>query len=432
MHKEAGWLLTELPALVEKGIVDAAAAERLRAHYADAPGVARLGWGTLLLATGGAALIGLGVILIFAHNWESWTPGMRVGLSLLPLLVGQLAAVWALRSGARAAREAAGLFTAVAAGASIALVAQTYQFGGDLPRFLMTWLLLSAPLVYLLDASAVAALCWGLATAWVVVSPHDGWWSQGDGLREAMRLPVFLALFAIPLPHLVRQLRVDRTGARVAWLLRMALLAAIVGLWGAAAHDEEAMPMVYAALAAACALAGQRWFAGSSGLWGNPLQTVGLVGVAVLMLGATVDRVLVNFSWPATPVMLLALLGGIAAAWIAWREFAAGDRLLAPLLGLVAPLLYLLPGLAHTSGAGANVLVHLYVLALVAALVRKGLRTARLGLANAGVALLAALILLRFFDSQLSYVVRGVGFIVTGVGFFVAILWLRRRVRGGP
>ena len=50
-------------------------------------------------------------------------------------------------------------------------------------------------------------------------------------------------------------------------------------------------------------------------------------------------------------------------------------------------------------------------------------------MANQGAALIAALILLRFFDSDLSYIVRGVGFIVTGAGFVAATLWLRRRVR---
>ena len=75
-------------------------------------------------------------------------------------------------------------------------------------------------------------------------------------------------------------------------------------------------------------------------------------------------------------------------------------------------------------------LAHLYALALAAALIRSGVAQGELPLANLGV-LLSALVLLRFFDSDLSYVLRGVGFIVTGVGFFAANLWLRRRLRQG-
>jgi len=77
------------------------------------------------------------------------------------------------------------------------------------------------------------------------------------------------------------------------------------------------------------------------------------------------------------------------------------------------------------------VLAHLYALALAAALIRSGVAQGELPLANLGVLLISALVLLRFFDSDLSYVLRGVGFIVTGVGFFAANLWLRRRLRQG-
>jgi hypothetical protein len=432
MTKEAAWLLDELPGLVQKGVVDEAAAARLRAHYvAAAGGAARLGWGMILLATGGAALVGLGVILIFAHNWENWTPEMRVGLSLLPLVAGQGAATWALRHGGRAWCEAAGLFTAIAAGASIALIAQTYQMGGDLPRFLLAWLLLAAPLVYLLDASAVAALCWLLALGWTFAGAQ-GWWGVGrsfDEVPDLLRLPLFLILFALPLPHLVRHILLDRGGARVAWMLRAALVSVAVGLVFVGHPDHyDALFLIYAGLAAAAALAGQRYFAGIHGAWGNPLRTLGHLGVFVIALIACSDDALRNIHWPRSTLMLLPLALGAGALWLAWREFRAGDRLLAPLLGALTPFIYLLPILMRASVAFTMILGHLYALALAAALIRTGLMRGRLGLANEGAALIAALILVRFFDSELSYVVRGVGFIVTGIGFFVATLWLRRRV----
>lgn len=439
MQKEA-WLLSELHGLVEKGVIDAATAERLRAHYAPATGgtaaaVAaaspRLGWGMLLLSIGGAALIAGGIILLFAHNWESWTPGMRVGLSLLPLLAGQLAGVYALRNGSRLWCEGAGIFTAIAAGASIALIAQTYQFGGDLPRFLMVWLLLAAPLIYLLDSSAVAAFSWALATGWIIASPHGGWWGQSGDVQQALRLPVFLALFAIPLPHLIRELRIDRASPRVAWMLRMAILAAIVGLgFGASYHDRDAIALVYAAMAAAMALAGQHWFGGVHGAWGNPLRSVGQLGICIAALSLTVEFTRVHFTWPSSSIMLLPLLFALAALVLGWRLFAAGDRWLAPLFAALPVLFYFMPSIARSSTVLSGLLSHAYVFAIAGALIQRGLALSRLGLANAGVGLLTALVLLRFFDSHLSYVVRGVGFIVTGVAFFVAIFWLRRRLRG--
>lgn len=432
MTKEASWLLEELPGLVQKGVVDEAAAARLRAHYAAATGPARLGWGLVLLATGAAALVGLGIILIFAHNWANWTPEVRVGLSLLPLLAGQGAAAWALRNGERAWCEAAGLFTALAAGASIALIAQTYQMGGDLPRFLLTWLLLALPLVYLLDASAVAALCWLLALGWTVAGGY-WWWGFGRSVEEvpgALRLPLFLVLFALPLPHLLRHIRLDRAGARVAWLLRTALVSFAIGLVFVGHRDHaDALLLIYAALAAAAALAGQRYFSGVHGAWGNPLRSLGRFGVFCILLVATSDDALRTIEWPRSTLMLLPLLLGGGAAWLAWQEFRAGDRLLAPLLGSLALFVWVEPMLMRASVPFTMILAHLYALAFAAAMIRTGLARSQLGVANQGAALIAALILVRFFDSEFSYVVRGVGFIVTGAAFFAATLWLRRRVR---
>jgi uncharacterized membrane protein len=429
MQKEAAWLLRELTGLVAKGVLDQAAAGRLRAYYAQAAGPSSIGWGMILLATGGAALIGLGVMLIFAHNWENWTPEVRVGFSLLPLLIGQVASTYALRNGSRIWSEAAGVFTTIAIGASIALIAQTYQFGSDLPRFLLTWLLLALPLVYLLDASAVASLCWLLASGWVLAS-HDGWWRSFGSLEDALRLPTFLALFCLPMPHLIRHIRLDRAGSRVAWMLRVGLVAAVVGLALGASHDErDALFLIFAGMAAAAALAGQSYFAGIHGLWGNPLRTAGHIGVFILTLLATSEGALRETDWPQSSIMILPLLLGIAALWLSWETFRGGDRLVAPLMGALAPMIFILPIIGQASMNVAVVLGNLYALALAAALIRAGLRESQLGLANEGVALLAALILLRFFDSDLSYVVRGVGFIITGIAFFAAVFWLRRRLR---
>jgi hypothetical protein len=50
---------------------------------------------------------------------------------------------------------------------------------------------------------------------------------------------------------------------------------------------------------------------------------------------------------------------------------------------------------------------------------------------NAGLLVLAALIMARFFDSQFGFVIRGIAFIVLGVGFLAANVYLVRRARRG-
>lgn len=429
MQKEAAWLLRELPDLVGKGVLDDISAARLRTHYAQAEIHQGPGWGMILLAIGGAALVGLGIILIFAHNWENWTPEVRVGLSLTPLLIGQLVVLQALRNGSRLWSEAAGLFTALAVGASIALIAQTYQFGGDLPRFILIWTLLALPLIYLLDSSAVAALCWIGALGWTLASRHEGWW--GESAQDAIRLPAFLLLASLPLPHLMRHIRINRGSSRVAWLLRVALLVLVVGFAVAPDYRQESeLFFIYAGMAAAAALAGRRYFSGVQGLWGNPLLGAGQLGIFVIALLMTVHEIWREVNLPHSTLLLIPCVLGFLAIWIA-AQLARSDGPLLPLvLAALTPTVFLLDALASRQAWLVTVLAHLYVLILAAALIRAGLRDSRLGLANQGAGLITAVVLLRFFDNDLSYVVRGVGFIVTGAGFFTVNLWLRQRMRG--
>ncbi len=424
MAKQSDWLLRELPDLLNRGVLDEAAAARLRAHYAQARHEPELGM--VVLAIGGAILIGLGVILLFAHNWQNWTPELRVGLSLLPLLIGQLACAYAIRNGSRLWAEAAGVFTTLAIGASIALIAQTYQFGGDLPRFMLTWSLLALPLVYLLDASAVAALFWAGILGWALSREHQNW----GAIRVETILPTlqFFLLTSLPLPHLIRHARLDRGNARVVWMLRVLLIVLVAG-YATTASLHFNLFLGYGAMAAVAMLLGRGYFSGLSGAWGNPLWSVGSMGVFLLTLLMTYhdawrDR------FPATPeTLLVPALFTVVAFILAGQRARKGDLLLPPLIAGLPLLIGMMMGSGEAQISWPLIISHVYLLSLAAALIHCGLDEQRLGLANMGISLIAGLILIRFFDSELSYVLRGTAFIAVGVSFFVANIWLRRHVQ---
>ena len=67
-QRERNWLLGELPTWVADGVVDAAASERLRQRYAAQ--VSGRSWGMIVCGVLGALLVGAGVILVLAHNWD--------------------------------------------------------------------------------------------------------------------------------------------------------------------------------------------------------------------------------------------------------------------------------------------------------------------------------------------------------------------------
>ncbi|MFZ2603814.1 MAG: DUF2157 domain-containing protein, partial [Candidatus Omnitrophota bacterium] len=95
MNKKAvQWLYQELPDLVSKGILQQEAADKLRNHYEKIKSADKNWFVLILCGVLGALLIGLGIILLLAHNWEELSRPMRAVLSLLPLVIGQALAFW--------------------------------------------------------------------------------------------------------------------------------------------------------------------------------------------------------------------------------------------------------------------------------------------------------------------------------------------------
>jgi hypothetical protein len=66
------------------------------------------------------------------------------------------------------------------------------------------------------------------------------------------------------------------------------------------------------------------------------------------------------------------------------------------------------------------ILMNLLVLAVAIFVIRRGLQMNHLGILNYGLLIITALVLCRFFDTDLSFVLRGLLFVGVGAGFFFA------------
>ena len=427
------WLYRELPDLVARGIVSEASADKLRDHYGpvELPRPARLA--VILFGALGSLMVGAGLLLLLAHNWEAFSRPVRAGVSFLVLLLAQGLAAWVLlrRPGSRAWREGAGVLLYLMIGASISLVAQTYHISGDLPRFLLIWSLLGLAVAYVLQAATPALLyVWGV-TAWACHLRMDDEWAGGYWLLLA-----FLA------PLLVGWIRSDRYQARLTWLLWAVCLSAAIA---AGVTLERVLPglwiILYTGLFALMFLAGERWFNGVGGFWSRPLRHFGAGGQLVLSF-------LLTFAWPWEEIgwaqgrwhlmerpfwMLLpeVVLGGLVplAALVMLVGAARRRETLGLLFGL-APMLAVLSfslgsGYEHHAWAGA--VFDLYLLVTGLWLMVDGLRRHQQGQMNVGLLVVATLLVFRFFDHDLSFLLRGLVFIGLGILFLVANLAMARR-----
>lgn len=128
----------------------------------------------LLFSVFAAILIGAGIILIFAHNWDNFSPLEKSLIAFCQLLFAQALGFFALffKPNSLIWRETSGVFWLIAIGASTALISQAYHIQGDLSEFLFLWIFLALPLVYLLKSKLTSLGIFSLAILFFVLSAH--------------------------------------------------------------------------------------------------------------------------------------------------------------------------------------------------------------------------------------------------------------------
>ncbi len=427
------WLERDLSALVERGVVPEEIAARIRAAYAVAGADGLPRWGTAVLAVLGAALIGGGLILLLAHNWPALSRATRAAVAVGPLLVSCAVGGWTLRSGRGAAwREGIGAFQPLTTLLALALVGQTYHLGGTFDDLLRTWTLLTLPLVVVLDAITPALMYLASLLAWTGSLPG----------HSHVRLAAIGGVLLLLVPYLGWLRRAGGAPAR-ARLLMWAMGIALPIAYGFALTPYHGAvsdwPLWTTTVFVTMALVGARWTPTSRGWGAAPWRVIGMLGtVVVALLGSFRDvwtasgHGWTRGDWPAA-VLLAAPIGLATALTLEAARRRDWSR--------ATPAIVLLTAIVARAISGRRdgwLPALLFTLALaVVGLQRlaQGLRERRLGTVNAGMAVLAAVILARFFDTDLPYLWRGVAFLAAGVAILaVNRMWSRRAVRreAGP
>ena len=431
VRQRVTWLYSELPVLIERGVLTPEAADALRRYYDSSDlSASRSGWGQVLLASFGALLVGGGIILILAHNWDVLGRPARAGVAFGMLLAAQAGTIYAVvrRADSTAWAEATSALLVSAVGAAIALIGQTYHVGGSFEGLMLTWLWLIVAIPYLTGSTLAAIGFWALL---VVRVSNLGW-------REMPADPWLLMLAGFPFVVL-RVRRKPHSWATALLTIAATVSFVVVGSFQTAAAEWAHLPAVFQVASLAAAVAVASWPRGRelSEAWRRRLLVPAWIGLMIIATILSFDDAWspvvlreATLRTPAVIVGALVTIGCAAIASILALRLARAGQMAAAVGAGAAALAVTFHGLAILGLDEAGwVAFNVWLLAVGVVALIEGIRLGELGTANRGLLALAALIVARFFDTQLSFLTRGLVFVSFGAACFLLNLWLMRRVQ---
>jgi len=405
-------LVKELPELVENHVISPQTAADIEKYYATRTNPQSNIMLTIFGVLGGI-LVGLGIILIFAHNWDTFSKTLKTALALLPLFIAQALAGYSIVTNkSRVWKETSAMLLFFAVGASISLIAQIYNISGDFPEFLKTWIVLCLPLVYLLNSNAAAILLFVFST----------WYSFEAGYERAVSPFMYLIFISALIPFYIKQLQPDAKSNMsfiLNWLMPSSLLIAL----GAFLNGAQGFTLVIY-MAFLCLLYNAGILPYFSNIKKTGYYVIGELGIIIVLLMASskfiwTEVLGVHPGGPTLPhayfiVIWVVLLLFSAVLMIRYKteQFSHAFKWATFLF----PALYFI---AMANVTLATILTNLIILAFGINTIRNGINKLEFRTLNFGLLILAVLTTIRFFDTNISFAVRGSLFLIVGIGFFV-------------
>ena len=392
MSQNRRWLFSETERWAQARLITAEQAAQIRALYAEPE--SRTPWGLLLFTGLGAVVLGLGVILLLAYNWDAIPRFGKLAL-IFGSVLGAHAGAARLRQldGWRPlVGEAVALLGTMLYGAGIWLVAQVYNIDEHYPNGFLYWGLGALAMAWAMDsvpqaiAAAVVLTCWGCAEVFGFHNAIDSaWWLVALGVgalawrkRSAVLWSVVLAsLYVLILSH--------------------------AGFWG----DESGVYFSALALSVAV-IAGRRLMEA-----GRRESAFGKVTSFFGYAGFMICAYLMTFEFPARHILQWALPPD--PGWGAW---------LCPITIFYSLGISLID--QWQSYELATYAFNLVVLGTAAAWMVRGCRSGRLLPTILGSLVLAVLVFARYFDLFENLAARGTAFLVLGAILFAEGFYYRK------
>lgn len=429
------WLNEELRDLSGQGLIEESVAQMIRGHYeaADeepalqpaqvtepapqvggvkkartAAGAGKQQYALIVLVLLGVFMIGSGVVLLFAHNWDMLSIHLRVAIAFIPVILAACCGVYTIvKEKDSRWQEASAFFTATGFAVLTALISQIYHTGGTMIDFSKLIMMVSLPLVYIFRSYLLTVAYCLFLFVFIGYSYHD--------VRD-----VELLYFAGIAPFIIYNLFFHKpAGMRTVWMRYICLLPLFWLL--ARFSDISTESMNYLAAAGLLYIAGLHYSENKQGGWRNPWLACGWLILTIFLLFATS---LLNYYIVDSALSNLWFVFLAAGVLVTTRRVT--PLKIAILIVLLLPVVMMKYDLWIEFVAwGANICL----LVIGATALWEGAKERGIVKVNAGMLQIALLTLVKFADERMSILVRALIFIAVGIAFIIVNIYLSRKFR---
>jgi hypothetical protein len=289
--------------------------------------------------------------------------------------------------------------------------------------FLFTWMILSLPIVYVMHSS-MTSLLYIIGITWYASElsyfnyPNQpAWWYW----------PMFLAI----IPHYYS---LSKSAGNFfhfhSWFMCLSL---VISLGTVAEHNGLFMYIAYFSLLSGFVSLGQLQPYKDQKLISNAFLIIGSLGVIGMLLSLSFDwfwndlsvRTFSNIF--TSPEFLTSSVVTLVAGYLLYRCLQGSSLLDLNLKSLAFIIFVILFLVGFRFPTQAQILINLCIFLFAVFTIISGARQDKLTILNYGLLILTALIACRFFDTHMTFILRGLLFVFVGVGFFTANYYMIRK-----
>ena len=409
-----GEMNLDLNELTEAGIIDASTAERIQSFYQSKKSPSASSRLIQVVSIIGVCLIGLGIILIIGYNWDQIPRLWRIVISLLPLLAAQaVGCITLLRNYSTVWKESSAMAILFGVGIAMTLITQIYFLDVNMTDFLRWWIILSIPLIYIFDSSAVSIAVW-IGIGWLITKSN---WSAD---YQRVFLPLGL-IIAASIPYGQKLIR-KQLGHGWSWHHWVVPIVLVMFIFSLNPYNCNMTMVIYLVITGIAMDTLRLYYLPEGGILNNGYKVISFVGIWIIAFMMTF-----GFFWLESenkgliqcfhdhPSIVLPLIFGGLLVFLIWirvikRKYTGDSEIW--WIGLILILLILLgDGAGGLSKWIANVLV----LFGSGRMIYRGVQKEQLSILNLGILILAIWITCRFFELDISFLWRGIVFIALGI-----------------